>query len=65
MFKFKVSYKIGDSKVSTIEKISTTAQLAAELVEAELKRRFKTAKTSVSIEGVELLQTMKFKKLAS
>ncbi|PDZ94374.1 hypothetical protein CON36_34135 [Bacillus cereus] len=62
MFKFKVSYKIGDSAVSTIEKISTTAKLASDLVEAELKRRFKTSKTSVSIEGVELLQTMKFKK---
>lgn len=60
MFKFKVSYKIGDSAVSTIEKISTTAELASELVEEELKRRFKT---SVTIEGVELLQTMKFKKL--
>lgn len=58
MFKFMVSYKIGDSKVSTIEKISTTAQLASELVKGELKRRFKT---SVSIEGVELIQTMKFK----
>ncbi|MCU7667488.1 hypothetical protein [Bacillus thuringiensis] len=58
MFKFMVSYKIGDSKVSTIEKISTTAQLASDLVEEELKRRFKT---SVSIEGVELIQTLKFK----
>ncbi|PFJ27139.1 hypothetical protein [Bacillus thuringiensis] len=62
MFKFKVSYKIGDSAVSTIEKISTTAQLAGDLVETELKRRFKTAKTSVYIVGVEFLQTMKFKK---
>ncbi|PGP21001.1 hypothetical protein COA01_15800 [Bacillus cereus] len=58
MFEFKVSYKIGDSQVSTIEKISTTAQLASELVEGELKRRFKT---SISIEGVELIQELKFK----